>query len=226
MQLGGAAGTLASLGVAGVQVVGYLAKELGLIAPELPWHSNRTRIAELAGALGATAGALGRPARDVIMMAETEVAEVTEVRDDGRIGGSSARPDKRSPMAAISAASCASRTPDLVTTILSDMVYEHERTVGNWQLEWQPLCDLLVAVGSAAGWLGDSLKHLVIDEQRMRANLELTRGMLVRAHLAPEEPRALLDPGSHLGSAPTFIERALAAHGDRRRRTARHPRRD
>jgi 3-carboxy-cis,cis-muconate cycloisomerase len=209
VQLGGAGGTLASLGPAGLPVVGYLAQELGLVAPELPWHSNRTRIAEVAGALGAAAGAIGKPARDVILLAAPEVGEVTELRPGGKVGGSSNRPDRRSPLAAISAASCAARAPDLVTTILSEVVYEHERVAGTWQVEWQPLSDLLVAVGSAAVWLGDSLEHLVVDEQRMRANLELTRGVLRS------------ERGSSLGNTDAFIERALAAHTERRRRTAR-----
>jgi 3-carboxy-cis,cis-muconate cycloisomerase len=209
VQLGGAGGTLASLGPAGLPVVRYLAQELGLAAPELPWHSNRTRLAEVAGALGAAAGAIGKPARDIIMLAQAEVGEVTELRPGGRVGSSSNRPSKRSPLHAISAASCAARAPDLVTTILTEVVYEHERVAGTWQVEWQPLSDLLVAVGSAAVWLGDSLEHLVVDEQRMRANLELTRGPF-----ASDRPNLL-------GNTAAFIERALAAHAERRRRTKR-----
>jgi 3-carboxy-cis,cis-muconate cycloisomerase len=98
-----------------------------------------------------------------------------------------------------------------VTTILGDMPYEHERTVGTWQLEWRPLRDLLVAVGSAAAWLRESLEHLAVDERRMRANLDRLRRPL----------HAEGDPGSHLGNAPAFIDRALAAHRERRRRTDR-----
>jgi 3-carboxy-cis,cis-muconate cycloisomerase len=207
VQLGGAGGTLASLGPAGLPVVGYLASELGLAAPELPWHSNRTRLAEVAGALGAAAGAIGKPARDIILLALPEVGEVAELRPGGRIGSSSTRPDRRSPLGAISAASCAARAPELVTTILSEVVYEHERVAGTWQIEWQPVSDLLVAVGSAAGWLADSLAQLVIDEQRMRANLELTQG-----------PRPS-ERANALANTSAFIERALAAHTERRRRT-------
>jgi 3-carboxy-cis,cis-muconate cycloisomerase len=211
VQLGGAAGTLASLGPAGLQVVSHLASELGLAAPDLPGHSNRTRIAELAGALGATAGAVGKPARDIMQLAHWDVAEVAEVRAGGRVSGSSARPDRRSPLAAISAATCADGAPALVTSILVDMPYEYERTAGTWQLEWRPLCDLLVAVGSAAAWLHESLQQLAVDEQRMRANLERMRRPMTEAG----------DPSSHAGNAPTFIDRALAAHHERRRRTSR-----
>ncbi len=266
VQLGGAAGTLASLGASGLKVVAYLARELGLAAPELPWHGNRTRVAEVAGALGATAGAMAKPAHDIIQLAQTEIAEVAEVREGGRVGGSSPRPDKRSPLFAISAASCASCAPALVAAILGDMPYEYERTAGGWQLEWRPLCDLLVAVGSAAAWLRECLEHLAVDEQRMRSNLERTRrpaaservvaalvpavgraraqdlvaracasattqqrplleklqsDPTIRAHLPADTLTALLDPGSHVGSAPTFIERVLTTHAARRRRAGR-----
>src|SRR6185369_16939022 len=78
VQLGGAAGTLAALGPDGAAVVGHLAEELGLHAPSLPWHTTRARVGELAGALGVAAGAVGKPARDVTLLAQTEVAEVRE----------------------------------------------------------------------------------------------------------------------------------------------------
>ena len=78
VQLGGAVGTLASLGDAGPRVVTFLAEELGLTAPELPWHTERTRVGELASALGVAAGTLAKVARDVTLLAQTEVAEVHE----------------------------------------------------------------------------------------------------------------------------------------------------
>ena len=100
-QLGGAAGTLASLDPAGPEVLGHFADELGLDEPVLAWHTIRTRPAELAGALGAAAGVVAKVARDVVLMAQTEVGEVRE-GVPGR-GGSSTLPHKRNPVAAISA---------------------------------------------------------------------------------------------------------------------------
>src|SRR5918999_2985366 len=53
VQFGGAAGTLSALGAdQGVAVLGLFAAETGLAEPVLPWHTDRTRVAELAGALG------------------------------------------------------------------------------------------------------------------------------------------------------------------------------
>ena len=52
VQLGGAAGTLASLGDDGPAVVARLAIRLGLGEPLLPWHTNRRRVAEVAAPSG------------------------------------------------------------------------------------------------------------------------------------------------------------------------------
>jgi 3-carboxy-cis,cis-muconate cycloisomerase len=196
VQLGGAAGTLASLGDAGPAVVVSLAEELGLPAPPLPWHTVRTRVGELAGALGVAAGAAGKPARDVILLAQTEVGEVREGGGAGR-GGSSTLPQKRNPVAAVSAAACAARAPGLVATLLACMVQEEARAAGAWHAEWRPLSDLLVTVGSAAAWLRDSLEHLEVDGARMRANLELGGGLLLAERVATALAPALGRQAAH-----------------------------
>jgi 3-carboxy-cis,cis-muconate cycloisomerase len=184
VQLGGAAGTLAGNSVA---VLAGLARELGLDEPVLPWHTLRGRIGELAGALGVAAGAVAKAARDVTLLAQTEVAEVREKVS----GGSTSMPHKQNPVAAIAALGCALQAPALVAALLSAMTQEHERAAGAWHAEWRPLCDLLVTVGSAAAWLRAGLGDLQVDAQRMRANL------------SEGEP--------DVGAAPVLVDRALAA---------------
>jgi 3-carboxy-cis,cis-muconate cycloisomerase len=147
-----------------------MAGELGLAVAPLPWHTNRSRIAELAGALGVTAAAVAKPARDVTLLAQTEVAEVGE-GVAGR-GGSSAMPHKHNPVAAVAALANAAQAPGLVATLLSAAAgHEHERAAGAWHAEWAPLRELFVAAGSAAAWLADCLAHLDVDAARMRANI-------------------------------------------------------
>jgi 3-carboxy-cis,cis-muconate cycloisomerase len=176
VQLGGAAGTLASLGDRGPTMLAHLAEELGLAVPVVTWHTVRTRVAELASALGEAAGAIGKPARDVTLLAQTEVGEV---REGGGAGGSSTLPQKQNPIAAVSAIACAWPAPGLVATLLSAMLHEHERGAGPWHAEWRPLTELLATVGSAASWLRACLEHLEVDEARMRANLDRTGGVLL-----------------------------------------------
>jgi 3-carboxy-cis,cis-muconate cycloisomerase len=198
VQLGGAAGTLAALGDTGPEVLAALARELGLAEPVLPWSSDRTRIAELAGALGEAAGAAGKPAGDVVLLAQNEVGEVREGGEAGR-GGSSAMPHKRNPVAAVSTLACARGTPGLVATLLASMVGEHERAAGAWQAEWRPLTELLRLTGSAAAWVGDCLERLEVDPERMATNLEA----LQRAYPLDEA----------IPPAAALVDRALRARG-------------
>jgi 3-carboxy-cis,cis-muconate cycloisomerase len=78
VQFGGAAGTLASLGGDGPRVAALLAEELGLALPVLPWHTDRLRIIDLAAALARVTAVLGKIARDVTLLAQSEVGEVSE----------------------------------------------------------------------------------------------------------------------------------------------------
>jgi 3-carboxy-cis,cis-muconate cycloisomerase len=183
LQLGGAVGTLASLGDKGLDVAAEVARRLDLPEPTLPWHTVRLRPALLAGALGATAGVVGKVARDVTLLAQTEVGEASEAGGDGR-GGSSTMPHKRNPVAAVAAEACAQRVPGLVATMLGAMAQEHERAAGAWQAEWETLSELLRLTGSAAAWLRESLESLQPDPERMRANLDLTDGLLMAESVA------------------------------------------
>jgi 3-carboxy-cis,cis-muconate cycloisomerase len=169
VQYGGAVGTLAASSGAGVLVRAALAAELGLATTAVPWATTRLPVADLAGALGAAAGVVATVAVDVVLLAQSEVAEVAE-GGAGR-GGSSAMPHKRNPVAAISARACARRAPGLVATLLGAMEQEHERAAGAWHSEWPTLTDLLVTVGSAASWLAEGLRGLRPDPARMAATV-------------------------------------------------------
>jgi 3-carboxy-cis,cis-muconate cycloisomerase len=187
VQLGGAAGTLASLGDDGVAVLAGVARHLDLQEPALPWHTDRTRIAALAGALGLAAGAVAKAATDVVLLSQTEVGEVRE----SAVGGSSTMPHKANPVAAVAARGNAARAPGLVATLLASMDHEHQRAAGAWHAEWAPLRELLVATGSAAAWLRTSLEGLEVDPRRMRENLDATGGLLMAERVATALTTAL-----------------------------------
>jgi 3-carboxy-cis,cis-muconate cycloisomerase len=195
VQFGGAAGTLAPLGELGPEVVEGLATLLGLAEPVLPWHTNRVRIAELAGALGSAAGVVAKIARDVTLLAQNEVGEVS----DGSPGGSSAMPHKRNPVAAVCAVGSAASAPGLVANLLAAMAHEHERAAGAWHAEWRPLRELLIATGSAASWLHACLERLTVHPDAMRANLDAS-GI---SATGPDAAGALVDRALHVhGKGP------------------------
>ncbi len=178
LQLGGAAGTLAALGGRGLAVTDALATRLDLRAAATPWHANRDRFAQLACALGVASGAAGKIARDLSLLAQTEVGEAAEGAAAGR-GGSSTMPQKRNPVSASVALAAAGRTPGLVATILGAMVQEHERGLGGWQVEWDVLPDVVLVTAGGARAAADALEGLSVDTDRMRANLDATGGALL-----------------------------------------------
>jgi 3-carboxy-cis,cis-muconate cycloisomerase len=165
VQYGGAVGTLAGGRGSGVALRSALAVELGLADAPVAWHTVRLPIADLAGALGAAAGVVASVAVDIVLMAQSEVAEVAEISESR--GGSSAMPHKNNPVAAISARACARRAPGLVATLFAAMEQEHERAAGAWHSEWPTTTDLLTTVGSASSWLAESLASLRVDRARM-----------------------------------------------------------
>ena len=177
LQFGGAVGTLAALSTKGPEVARYLAEDLRLPLPTLPWHAQRDRVAELAGALGICAGTLGKIARDISLLAQTEIGEVHEPAGDGR-GGSSTMPHKRNAITCAVVLSASMRIPALVSTVLSSMVQEHERGLGGWHAEWETLPEIVSLTGGAMRHLAEIVPRLEVDTERMRHNLEVTRGLI------------------------------------------------
>ena len=258
VQLGGAAGTLATLGSEGEGVVALLAKRLGLDEPAVPWHTARLRVADLGSSLALTAGALEKIALDLVLLSQTEVGEVAESSAGGR-GGSSTLPHKRNPVGSVLTIACARRVRGAAGVLLEAMAQEHERAAGAWQSEWAPLGEALALTGGAASSLGDALDGLEVRADRMRENLEATGGVLmaesvvtalaervgqrrarelvdgavgraldaggslrdelisdeaVSSELSEQEIDRVLDPAGYLGSADSFIDRALSRYGE------------
>ncbi|MCG5241504.1 3-carboxy-cis,cis-muconate cycloisomerase [Azospirillum doebereinerae] len=211
IQFGGAAGTLAALGGAGPAVAGALARELDLPLPALPWHTSRDRITELASALGILAGTLGTIGRDVSLMMQMEVAEAFEPSGPGR-GGSSTMPHKRNPVSCAVLLSAAIRAPALVGGLLAAQVQEHERGLGGWHAEWQALPDLARIVAGAARHASGLIAGLTVDAGRMRANLDLTRGLI----LAEAVTMALGERMGRLAAHSRVAEASRRAAADHR----------
>jgi 3-carboxy-cis,cis-muconate cycloisomerase len=183
VQFGGAAGTLAALSDRGLEVARELATELGLPEPTLPWHTARARVAEVATALGIAAGAAGKVALDVVLLAQTEVGEVSERPVAGR-GGSSALPQKHNPVDAIEILAAVRGINAQVAMLLATMVQEHERAAGAWQAEWPAFAETLRLAGGAVSRLASVLNALQVDPERMRRNLEQSGGTIMAEHVA------------------------------------------
>jgi 3-carboxy-cis,cis-muconate cycloisomerase len=172
VQYGGAAGTRAAAGPDAARVAARIAEKLGL-RPSAPWHSNRDRLGAFVAACGLYVAALGKIARDVALLMQTEIAEVAE-----RGGGSSAMPHKRNPSQSVLVLAAAARMPGVVSQSLTSMIHEHERSAGGGQAEWSIVADAVQTTGSAAAAAACLLDGLSIDAGRMRANLDATQGVI------------------------------------------------
>jgi 3-carboxy-cis,cis-muconate cycloisomerase len=178
LQFGGAAGTLAALGDKGLAVAQALADDLKLNLPETPWHGARDRVVECGMALALLTGTLGKMARDIALLMQTEVAEVFEPAGEGR-GGSSTMPHKRNPVAAAAVLAAATRVPHLAGSLLSGMVQDHERGLGGWHAEWQALPELVQLSAGALAHMVETIDGLDVQPDRMLANLHVTHGLIM-----------------------------------------------
>lgn len=178
VQFGGAVGTLASLGTKGRDATLGLAQELGLAAPDSPWHVNRERPAEVACFLGLVAGSLAKIATDTALLMQTEVGEAAEPYEAGR-GGSSTMPQKRNPIASAYIIAAARGVHALVPQMLAAMAQDHERATGAWQSEWLALPQLFTLSDGALVHAVALAQGLTIDAARMRQTLDGQQGLIM-----------------------------------------------
>lgn len=202
LQFGGAVGTLAALGSAGPRVAEALARELKLTLPDIAWHAQHDRPVEVAAIYGLLAGTLGKMARDISLMSQTEIGEVAEPAAPGR-GGSSTLPHKRNAIGCSVVLAAAIRVPGLVSTMLSAMVQEHERGLGGWQAEWETLPEICTLTSGALSQMIQILEGLEIHQDAMARNLDATHGLLMAEAVA-------MALAKHMGKMPAHqvIERA------------------
>ena len=190
-EFGGAVGTLASLGADGLKVQAAMMDELGLGQPDIAWHTVRDRIGEVACFLGLLTGTLGKISMDVKLLMQTEVAEVYEPFHEAR-GSSSTMPQKRNPISCLYIHSTVALVRQHVAALLEAAVADHERSTGPWEIEWISLPEIFLLASGALAQTKLLVCGLEVDADRMRANLDLTSGMIV-------SEAVMMGLGPHLG---------------------------
>src|SRR6266545_4401297 len=190
-EFAGAVGTLASLGKDGLRVQEGLMAELKLGQPEIAWHTVRDRIGEVGCFLGLLTGTLGKISMDVKLLMQTEVAEVFEPFHEGR-GSSSTMPQKRNPISSLYIHATAALVRQNAAALLEAAVADHERSTGPWEIEWIALPEIFLLASGALAQSRKLLDGLEVDTARMRANLDLTNGLIV-------SEAVMMALGPHLG---------------------------
>lgn len=144
LQFGGPVGTLQELGGKGPEISAALAAALDL-ADDGRWHCDRAPLAEFAGWLSRTSGALGKMGQDIALMAQNEVGMVRLAGG----GGSSAMPHKQNPVSAEALVAVARFNATLLAGMHQALVHENERSGSAWTLEWMILPQMTIATGAA-----------------------------------------------------------------------------
>jgi 3-carboxy-cis,cis-muconate cycloisomerase len=183
VQLGGAVGTLDALGGRRAAVRRGVAERLGLDDTRA-WHDHRDELLRLMAELAILTATIGKIATDVALLSQAEVGEMLESAPAKGVGGSSAMPHKRNPVACLQALTAAGRAPGLMATLLSGAVGEHERALGGWQAELVTIPELMDAAGGALDALERIATGLVVNAERMKANLESLQGLVFSERLA------------------------------------------
>ena len=205
IQFGGAAGTLAALSDRGPEVSRQLAAELRLSDPVMPWHTARARIVELGSALAIATGAAGKVALDIVLLSQTEVAEVSEAAAAGR-GASSTLPQKRNPVGSIEILAAVRAVNAQASLLLGTMLQEHERAAGAWQAEWPAVTEALRLTSGAVSRLADVLEELEIHSEQMQRNLDLSGGLIMSEHVV-----MLLAERTNLVTARKLVDAVISA---------------
>ncbi len=177
-QLGGAAGTLASLGDNASAVRSVYCRLLDLAEPDVPWHATRDRIRDLVHGLGAIGAAAERIASEIVRLQATEVAEASEPASELSVG-SSTMPQKRNPMVCEYVIASARLLRGPLTVLEGSAAHANERDMGAWAPEWIAVPEALILTAGLLDKLAGVLEGLEVDAERMRTNLDLTGGAIM-----------------------------------------------
>jgi 3-carboxy-cis,cis-muconate cycloisomerase len=182
-QLGGAVGTLAAVGEMGLQVQQAFGNELDLSLPSMPWHTQRDGLAEVANWLSLVSGSLAKMAQDIILMAQSEVGELSESNDATR-GGSSTMPQKSNPIVSERIVAAARANAALLTNMHQSLIQEHERSTHGWQMEWLTLPQMFSLTASALKNANFLAANLVVNVERMAQNVVASNGLMLAERLS------------------------------------------
>ena len=191
-EFGGASGTLSSLEKGAMETQAALMKELGLAQPLISWHTVRDTVAEVGAFLGLVGGSLGKIAMDVKLLMQTEVGEVFEPFAPGR-GSSSTMPQKRNPISCLYIHANISVARQHAAALMDAMVADHERSTGPWEIEWVSVPEIFCLMSGALKQTKFVLQGLEVDADRMRANMDMTNGLVM-------SEAVMMGLGTYLGS--------------------------
>ena len=174
----GAVGTMASFGPRAVDLERQVLARLGLAQADISWQPARDRFAEYASVLGLIAGTLTKIASEVFALQRTEIDEIEEPFNPGKVG-SSTMPHKRNPSISEAMITVGRTLRYNVAIVQEAMVQVHERESAIWKMEWKALPEICLGLGFLLAQGINVLENLRVNPEKMRANLDLLGGLLL-----------------------------------------------
>ena len=191
-----AVGTMASMGEQGPEIERRVLAELGLGVPDICWQAARDRQAEFANLLAIIAGSIGRLAREVNLLSHTEISEVSEPWEKGKVG-SSAMPHKRNPDLSEFMLALTRRIINNAQPVIEVMMVEHERELNFWLVEQACMIESLLLMGELLTYAETMIRGLLVFPERMRKNLDVLKGLIV-------SERVMLELGWKIGKQTAY----------------------
>jgi len=218
-QCAGAVGTFATLGNKGLEVQKLMMSHLNLQVPAITWHTARDSWAEVVSLFAMMTATFAKIANEVAILMRSEVGELSEPFEVGR-GASTTLPQKRNPISCEPIIAIAPRMRELVSSQLTAMIQEHERGVGQMNIEWMVIPESFIYMSGSLKHTRFILENLWVGEETMRKNLDLGGGLLmseaVMMGLAPKVGKAkahhlVYDAASKAHEEGTTLKKALMA---------------
>jgi adenylosuccinate lyase len=174
----GAVGTQASFGPQAFELDRKVMARLGLAIAEIGWQTARDRFVEYVSVLGLIGGGFGKIAHEIIMLAHTEIDELAEPFNEGKVG-SSTMPHKRNPVVAEGVLAVARALRYTVALAHESLLVEHERDASTWRFEWKALPEACLMTGAILAQMKTILAGLEVHADKMRRNLDALGGLLL-----------------------------------------------
>jgi adenylosuccinate lyase len=176
--LAGAVGTQASFGAHAFELDRKVMARLGLGVADISWHTARDRFAEYVGVLGLIGGGLAKIAHEIITLAHSEIDELDEPFNEGKVG-SSTMPHKRNPATCEAIVAVGRSLRYTVALMQEALIQEHERDAAAWRFEWKALPEACLMTGAILANSKYVLAGLEVHSDRMRRNLDALGGFLL-----------------------------------------------
>ncbi|HEX9642010.1 MAG TPA: adenylosuccinate lyase [Candidatus Krumholzibacteria bacterium] len=182
-KISGAVGTFAHLPPS---IEARICEQLGLEpAPVSSQVIQRDRYAELMSALAITAASLEKFALEIRGLQKTEIGEVEEPFAKGQ-KGSSAMPHKRNPVGCEQITGLARVVRGNALVALENIALWHERDISHSSAERVVVPDSFLALDHALQRMTRIVAGMRVDSDRMRMNLDMTKGLVFSGHLLLE----------------------------------------